>query len=140
MKNHVLDLLGRWREFAKMFVGKDGAIIAHTGDCLYFKMLTKGFRARDSECTCKAFKAAEALLGLVRDTTGEIDRLEHADLPIYAAPCAECRCGSLCHWDDENTPGSGVTAEEWAPVAAGALIECQRCPCQGYRRVESKRT
>lgn len=140
MTTHVRDLLTRWREFARMFTGKDGAIIAHTGDCLFFKLLTKGLRPRNSECTCKAFKAIQELSTLLTATSVEIDRLTNPTLPIYAAPCAECRDGSLCHWDDENTPGAGVTAEQWAPVAAGALIECQRCPCTGYRRVESKPT
>ncbi len=51
--------------------------------------------------------------------------------PITAAPCADCKCGSLCHWDDLATPPPRDTATEWAVKAVG--IECQRCPCKGYK-------
>lgn len=54
-------------------------------------------------------------------------RLVHA---TTAFPCASCRCGSLCHWDDDNTPtektSTAETAAAWAQIARG--VDCQRCP------------
>lgn len=61
------------------------------------------------------------------------------DALVLQSPCADCGCGSLCHWDDLATPGQGQTAADWAIDAhALALIECQRCPCKSYRIVNSK--
>lgn len=134
----VRELLVRWLGVANAFCGSNGAIIAHNGDCLFYKLYSRGLKPSRRDCTCPALTIAEDMVRMIADTKGEIDRLDHHDAPIYASPCAACRCGSLCHWDDENTPSSRATAEEWATVAAGAGIECQRCPCKGYRILNSK--
>lgn len=57
----------------------------------------------------------------------------HAEVAITASPCADCGCGSLCHWDDLRTPPHKATAAEWALLAG--RVPCQRCPkCKkGYR-------
>ncbi len=52
------------------------------------------------------------------------------DALVLQAPCAECGCGSVCHWDDLNLPPEGSTPEAWALMAT--WVPCQRCPCKGY--------
>jgi len=54
---------------------------------------------------------------------------------VIAAPCANCGCGSYCHWDDLHTPPQGMKPVEWMLLCKG--IECQRCPCKGYALVKS---
>jgi hypothetical protein len=129
----VRDLMVRWLGVAKCFSKPAGAIIAHSPECLTYKLLAGGMLPKKDECTCKARTVAEEMLALVGDTKNEIDRLDHADLPIYAAPCADCRCGSLTHWDDLRTAPMGTTAADWAVAADRDRLECQRCPCKGYR-------
>lgn len=136
MTSELRELLVRWLGIANGFCGPDGAIIAHGPDCLFYKLLSRGMKPSRRECTCKALTLAEDLITMIRDTKGEIDRLDNASAPIYAAPCAGCRCGSLCHWDDLRTPNNGAKAEDWAIVADRDGIECQRCPCKGYRFVK----
>ena len=56
------------------------------------------------------------------------------DALVLQAPCADCSCGSLCHWDDLRTPNEGAAAADWALAADRDRIGCQRCPkCEGYR-------
>lgn len=126
------ELLVRWLGISRLFSGTNGAIIAHGPECLFYKLHARGLKASRRDCTCSALTAAEDMLSLVNETKAEIDRFDHRDLPVFAAPCSACRCGSLCHWDDENTPSNRATAEDWAAVAHG--IACQRCPCKGYRK------
>jgi len=127
------ELLVCWLGVANAFSGPSGAIIAHGPDCLYYKLLSRGLQASRRDCTCKALTIAEDLIRLIAETKGEIDRIDHPDSPIYAAPCAECRCGSLCHWDDLRTPNQGAASADWAVPADRDRLECQRCPCKGYR-------
>ena len=55
---------------------------------------------------------------------------------ILDAPCASCGCGSYCHWDDLHTPRQNMSPLEWSLLAKG--VECQRCPCKGYRLTPQK--
>lgn len=61
----------------------------------------------------------------------------NGELAITASPCADCKCGSLCHWDDLATPPPNDTPAQWAIKAVG--IECQRCPCTGYKLAVTKK-
>lgn len=130
----VRELLVRWLGVANGFCGTKSAIIAHGPDCHFYKLYSRGLKPSRRDCTCPALTLAEDLITMIRETKDEIDRLDHADLPIYAAPCADCRCGSLCHWDNMRTPNQGAGAADWAIAADRDRIECQRCPkCKGYR-------
>jgi hypothetical protein len=57
------------------------------------------------------------------------------EIAITSAPCSDCGCGSLCHWEDMIHPTEGMSAEGWAALMSGLRVECQRCPnCKnGYR-------
>lgn len=136
MNDGIRELLVRWLGIANGFCGSGGAIIAHGQDCMFYKLLSRGLKPSRRECTCPALTLAEDLITMIRDTKNEIDRLDHAQLPIYAAPCAACRCGSLCHWDDLRTPNDDAKAEDWALAADQDRLPCQRCPCKGYRFVK----
>lgn len=139
MNSVARKLLVRWTEIARRFKGPNGAIIAHAPDCLFYKLYSRGLKPSRSDCTCKAAVTAEDMLALLNDTKAEVDRLGNADAAIYAAPCVDCRCGSLCHWDDLRTPNEGANAEDWAVAADQDRLECQRCPkCKGYRIAKDK--
>src|SRR5690349_3198720 len=100
VKAELREVLVRWLGVANSFCGDNGAIIAHGPECLFYKLVSRGLKPSRRDCTCKALTIAEDLIVMIRDTKDQIDRMDHADLPIYASPCATCRCGSLCHWDD----------------------------------------
>lgn len=136
MTTEVRELLIRWMGIARCFKAPNGAIIAHGQDCVFYKLVSRGLKPSTRDCSCKALTCAEDLLALLDDTKSELDRLDNAAAPIYAAPCADCRCGSLCHWDDLRTPPQNAKAADWAVAADRDRLGCQRCPkCKGYRIV-----
>lgn len=132
-KIELREVLIRWLGVARAFQIPNGAIIAHGPGCLFYKLVTRGLKPSRRDCTCAALTLAEDLLALIKDTKGEMDRLDNPDAAIYEAPCASCRCGSLCHWDDIRTPPPRATGVAWAARAEREEIECQRCPCKAYK-------
>jgi hypothetical protein len=112
------------------------AIIQHNANCAYFKTLLAGFRPKtDDPCDCQAKPTAKKLLAFMQATKDLEPTTPFADPEpaITASPCGDCRCGSLCHWDDLRTPPQGASAADWAVAADRDRIPCQRCPCKGYR-------